>query len=358
MSQPAIVIDNGSGSCKMGYAGEEKPQVEIPCLVGYSGASFSIGNEAKEKIDSLEIKYPLTCGSISNWEEMEKIWNYGFSQLGVNPSGRDILLCDPLFLVERTEFEKHLYQIFLEKLGANSIKIECSGLCSMEATGKTTGLVIDSGYSHTSFHQVIDGTVFVGDAQDIQYGGKNITEYLIKSLKNQGIVDLNGKSNFFIADELKKNLCYVAQDFYGELNGVEEAGYTLPDGREIKLKKDRIECVETLFDLTMVGFDREGSGLSQGCKDAIDKSNIMRRKDLYSYILIIGGNSLFKGFDSRLAEDLKKIVPPAMAKRITVDNTLNDKEHVVFKGAAIMANINDYKKKWINQKVYNEKYKK
>ena len=35
MSSSVIVLDNGSGSCKGGFAGEDKPSAIIPTIVGY-----------------------------------------------------------------------------------------------------------------------------------------------------------------------------------------------------------------------------------------------------------------------------------------------------------------------------------
>jgi len=34
LSNPAVVLDNGGGMLRAGFAGQEKPGVEIQCLVG------------------------------------------------------------------------------------------------------------------------------------------------------------------------------------------------------------------------------------------------------------------------------------------------------------------------------------
>ena len=33
---PSIIIDNGQGICKVGYAGYDEPTVQIPSIVGLS----------------------------------------------------------------------------------------------------------------------------------------------------------------------------------------------------------------------------------------------------------------------------------------------------------------------------------
>ena len=30
-----VVIDNGSGECKAGFAGDEAPRTNFPCIIGY-----------------------------------------------------------------------------------------------------------------------------------------------------------------------------------------------------------------------------------------------------------------------------------------------------------------------------------
>ena len=32
---PTVVIDNGSGECKAGFAGDDAPKTKFPCIVGH-----------------------------------------------------------------------------------------------------------------------------------------------------------------------------------------------------------------------------------------------------------------------------------------------------------------------------------
>ena len=49
-----LVIDNGSGMCKAGFAGDNAPR------------------------GILSLKYPVEHGIVANWEDMEKIWHHTF----------------------------------------------------------------------------------------------------------------------------------------------------------------------------------------------------------------------------------------------------------------------------------------
>ena len=83
-----LVIDNGSGMCKAGFAGDDAPRAVFPCLIGrpkHTEAMIGIdqsdsyvGDEALIKRGILEIRYPIKHGIVSDWKDMEKIWHYTF----------------------------------------------------------------------------------------------------------------------------------------------------------------------------------------------------------------------------------------------------------------------------------------
>ena len=49
----ALVVDNGSGWCKAGFAGDDAPRALFPSIVGIDGNCSFIGNEAQSKRDIL-----------------------------------------------------------------------------------------------------------------------------------------------------------------------------------------------------------------------------------------------------------------------------------------------------------------
>jgi actin-related protein len=104
----AIVLDNGSGTIKAGFAGDDSPQVVFPNIVGHlrhistvpetSQTDSYIGDEALAKKDILTIRYPIEHGIVTNWDDMEKIWNHTFyHELHTSLEERPILVTEPSF---------------------------------------------------------------------------------------------------------------------------------------------------------------------------------------------------------------------------------------------------------------------
>ena len=81
----ALVVDNGSGVCKAGVAGEDAPRVIFSSVVGktcHQGAihmggmdkkDFYVGDKAQEQRCVLTLKYPIEYGVFTNWDDMEKV---------------------------------------------------------------------------------------------------------------------------------------------------------------------------------------------------------------------------------------------------------------------------------------------
>jgi len=79
----ALVIDNGSGMCKAGFAGDDAPRAVFPSVVGHpkhqnvmigmGEKDFYVGDEAQNKRDILTLKYPIQNGIVINWDDMEKV---------------------------------------------------------------------------------------------------------------------------------------------------------------------------------------------------------------------------------------------------------------------------------------------
>ncbi len=100
MNQP-IVIDNGSGILKAGFAGADKPRVVFRSYVGRTkhmrmmaggaldGSEVHIGAKAEAHRGALMLSYPMNHGIVENWGDMEKIWSHIYDKENLNVSSEE-----------------------------------------------------------------------------------------------------------------------------------------------------------------------------------------------------------------------------------------------------------------------------
>merc|ERR1712156_782502 len=83
----ALVVDNGSGMCKAGFAGDDAPGLSsLPLLDALATrVSWSVWVKRMPMLEMklnprgiLTLKYPVEHGIITNWDDMEKIWHHTF----------------------------------------------------------------------------------------------------------------------------------------------------------------------------------------------------------------------------------------------------------------------------------------
>lgn len=106
MKKP-VVIDNGTGFIKAGFAGDKLPRVVSPSVVGRpvygdrvafsdNHKSVYVGEEAVLKRGAgLKLTFPLEHGIVSNWDDLELLWkNCLENELRVDPMEHPILLTE------------------------------------------------------------------------------------------------------------------------------------------------------------------------------------------------------------------------------------------------------------------------
>jgi actin-related protein len=111
-----------------------------------------------------------------------------------------------------------------ETFQVKNVCVALSGVMSLYAAGRTTGLVCESGDDVTRAIPVFEGFSIPHAVEKMNIGGRVLTAWMQKLLHSQGI-SLTSSADMEIVRDMKEKLCYVARDYYNEFKLVTSSKY-------------------------------------------------------------------------------------------------------------------------------------
>jgi actin-related protein len=82
-----------------------------------------------------------------------------------------------------------------DKFQVSSFYLALQQVLSLYASGKTTGVVVDSGYELTSTVPIYEGFALSHAIQKINLSGVHLTDYLMSLMKDDGVLFSNIEEN-------------------------------------------------------------------------------------------------------------------------------------------------------------------
>jgi len=369
----ALVIDNGSGMMKAGFAGDDAPRAVFPTVMGYDprpigmySSGVLVGDEAKSRsfIPGLTLRSPIERGIVTNWDAMERIWDYTFA-----PEGRELRVDvkeHPVLLTEAPmnpkENRERTTQVMFETYNVPAMYLHAGAALSLFASGRTAGVVLDSGDGVTHAVPIYEGRAEPKAIQRLDVAGCDLTDYLMRECGHLVTTLTSADRKRDIVRNIKEQLMYVELDYDKKLKTAVRSSsevdktYELPDGNIITIGVERFRCPEVLFQPTTLLDRRDESadslvGIHDLLFQSIMKCDMHIRRELYSNIVLSGGSTMFPGIAERLSLELTSLAPAGTNVKVVAPP---ERKYSVWIGGSILTTLSTFQQQWITKDEYDE----
>ncbi|XP_066578441.1 actin-like protein 6B [Amia ocellicauda] len=404
----ALVFDIGSFSTRAGYAGEDCPKADFPTSVGVlaqeetgaelggekekggEGRSFFIDTNALHVArPGVELSSPLKNGMIEDWESFQAILDHTYCKhIKSEPSLHPVLMSEAPWNT-RVKRER-LTELMFEHYNIPAFFLCKTAVLTAFANGRATGLVLDSGATHTTAIPVHDGYVLQQGIVKSPLAGDFITmqcrelfqemsidiipPYMIASkepvregappnwMKKEKLPPVTKSWHTYMCNE-------VIQDFQASVLQVSDSPYDeqvaaqmptlhyeMPSGYTTDYGAERLRIPEGLFDPSNVKGLSGNTMLGMGhvVTTSIGMCDIDIRPGLYGSVIVTGGNTLLQGFTERLNRELSQKAPPSMRLKLIASNSSMERRFSPWIGGSILASLGTFQQMWISKQEYEE----
>ena len=354
-----VVIDVGSGLVKAGFGGEDGPRSifntivgtpkQVGLMVGMELQERYVGDDAISKYEIMNFSYPIQRGEVTDWDKFENLMHYLlYSEMKVVPEEVSILITES----PRTSRENRekLTEILFETFNVKRLHIANSSMLGLFSYGKTSGLIVDSGFNITSTVPVYEGYPLSHASIRINIGGEDLSKNLLSMIQNnldENYIDIKGR---ILADDIKEKLGYLLLNKDDD-DDVKDVTYELPDGKKIDLSKELYKANEILFSPNEENEKEKGLlSIKNMVIDSINKCDNEIKNDIKENICLTGGTTLLKNFPEKLKNELSESSEGA-------NFNLSAEQERLFStwiGGSIVSSLDNFQFMWVNKKEHTD----
>ena len=354
MSEPVLVIDNGSYEIKFGESGWDQPLRALNCLTKDKYSRFHLSNQTKKMRDISQalIRRPHELGQLVSWELESEVWDYCFYNeddfhwnLTHDNDTKDHHLVVSETLMTIPELSKNMDQVIFEEYDFKSMfkgpvaqyipfyqgQYQDDAMTAAEdkktSSYKDFQLVIDSGFNCTWAVPIIKGVPYYKAIKKLDIGGRFLTGLLQETISFR---HYNVMEETILVNNIKEQCTFVPPEsyfssFHNKMNTKVE--YVLPDfqtsflgyvkkpGKE-KLTDDAqtLLLTDEVFSVPETFFHPEIAqilkpGIVETILECINMCPEVVRPLLVANIVCTGGNFNIPNFHERLQTELQRQCP-------------------------------------------------
>ena len=357
-----IIIDLGSSEIKAGFLGNPPEIKRLPNIIGENLCKINpsiinkphyISSECEQYYSDLSIRNPIQRGNFIKEDDIPLIFEYIFSQLGLNPEQikeHPLLITEPLN--NKYSNSENISQILFEKMNIPALIFAKQPLLSLISTGYSTGIVLESGSDITQSCVSYEGYLIENSCLRFDYGGKDVSNTLNILLKqrNSDINYINFFDDIKVLNDIKEKQCYIKtlKDDNEDFVSI-HSEYILPDGSKLNLQDEKILAPEILFNNKLIF--QEYFPFHEMVINSIDKCDVNIKGKLYKTIVMSGGNTKFKGIEEKMKTNLSYLIPRGVDIKLRMQE---NPELNCWNGGNIIASLSTFNKMLVYKKEWEE----
>lgn len=289
----AIVLDAGSHTTRIGYAGDDYPKVIVPSSYAKTEDNKKIFGHGMEFPRSNQEIIPIMRDSlIQDWDgAIEQYRHYFDTLLKVDYQEQPILITEPVWTDK--EYRQKLVETFYEQFKFPALYLARTPTCVSFQQGRSSCLVVDIGHDSASVTPVVDGICLLRNSMKTNYSGQFLNDH-IKNLFVTKFPDANMELKYKIKE--KKPTVYPAPADFVLKSFLEKITQSYDDFQEQKIYS---EFKELMLEVPEKRMNTSNAQSAEAIKEQYDDESEKRLFELPS------GQSVEVGIDRfRLADTL------------------------------------------------------